>query len=205
MTYYVTASTESNATVTIYENTLANESWDEGLPMRYENHDPFGGLYRGLTMEVRWYDDENKKNMFMDVIGQTDYIIMPSQRAVWSACRIPLTYPMTMDYYRALFDGRLGFDEVAAFSAPIKLGPFEVSDVGGTFAWNQTPALPLFNHSGLAAEEAFSVYDHPPVWIFKKRADFNIDNVKAVLDQADLSKVIVQGPTDAEGDWCPAQ
>ena len=203
--YYVTASTESSATVTIFENTLANESWDEGLPMRYENHDPFGGLYRGLTMEVRWYDDENKKNMFLDVIGQTDYIIMPSQRAVWSACRIPLTYPMTMDYYRALFDGRLGFDEVASFSAPMKLGPLEVSDVGGTFAWNQTPALPLFNHSWLAAEEAFSVYDHPPVWIFKKRADFNIDKVKAVLDQADLSKVIVQGPTDAEGDWCPAQ
>jgi hypothetical protein len=143
--------------------------------------------------------------MFLDTISQVDYIIMPSQRAVWSTCRIPLTYPMTMDYYRALFNGRLGFDQVAAFSAPIKLGPLEVSDVGGTFGWNRTPALPLFNHSWLAAEEAFSVYDHPPVWIFKKRADFDIDKVKAILDATDLSQVINQGPREAGGDWCPAQ
>jgi 4-amino-4-deoxy-L-arabinose transferase-like glycosyltransferase len=204
-TYYMIASTQGSASIAVFENTVANESWDEGLPMRFEGHDPFGGLYRGLTMESRWADDENKKNMFLDVIGHTDYIIMPSQRSIWSICRIPLTYPMTMDYYRALFNGSLGFDQVAAFSAPIKLGPLQVSDVGGTFAWNRTPPLPLFNHSSLAAEEAFSVYDHPPVWIFKKRADFNIDKVKAILDKTDLTKVINQGPTTAEGDWCPAQ
>ena len=203
--YYLVASTQDAATITIYNTVLANESWDEGLPMRFEGYDPFGGIYRGLSMEVRWYDDENKKQMFLDVISQTDYIILPSQRAIWSACRIPMTYPMTMDYYRALFNGSLGFDQVAAFSAPMKLGPLEVSDVGGTFAWNKTPTLPLFNHSTLAAEEAFSVYDHPPVWIFKKRADFSIDKVKAILDKADLTKVVVQNPTNATGDWCPAQ
>ena len=204
-TYFLLASTEDNATITIYQNVLSNEGWDEGLPMRLDGHDPFGGIYRGLTMETRWYDDENKKNMFLDVIGQVDYIILPSQRGIWSTCRIPMTYPMTMDYYRALFDGRLGFDLAAAFSAPMKLGPLQVSDVGGTFAWNQTPPLPLFNSSLLAAEEAFSVYDHPPVWIFKKRADFDIARVKPILDQADLTKVIVQQPRDSTGDWCPAK
>lgn len=203
--YYITASTQDAATITVYQNALSNESWDEGLPMRFEGYDPFGGLYRGLSMEVRWYDDINKKQMFLDVISQVDYIIVPSQRAVWAACRIPLTYPMTMDYYRALFNGTLGFDLAAAFSAPMKLGPLEVSDVGGTFAWNKTPSLPLFNHNTLAAEEAFSVYDHPPVWIFKKRADFSIDKVKQILDKADLSTVIVQSPANATGDWCPAQ
>ncbi len=203
--YYIVATTQDAATITVYENTLANESWDEGLPMRFEGYDPFGGIYRGLSMEVRWPDDNNKKQMFIDTIGQTDYIIMPSQRGIWSTCRIPLTYPMTMDYYRALFNGSLGFDQVAAFSAPMKLGPLQVSDVGGTFGWNETPKLPLFNHSLLAAEEAFSVYDHPPVWIFKKRSDFNIENVKKILDKTDLTKVINQGPTSAQGDWCPPQ
>ncbi len=202
-TYYLTASVDNGAGVYVYETTLSNENWDESLPMRIEGHDPFGGIYRGLTMEVRWPDAENKKQMFLDTIAQTDYIIMPSQRGIWSICRIPLTYPMTMDYYRALFDGRLGYEQVAAFSAPLKLGPLQISDVGGTFAWNETPPLPLFNHSWLAAEEAFSIYDHPPVWIFKKRADFDIGRVRAVLDATDLSQVIDQGPTTAGGDWCP--
>lgn len=203
--YYIVAKAQGNATVTVYETTLSNETWDEGLPMRFDGYDPFGGIYRGLSMEVRWPDDPNKKQMFLDVIAQTDYIIMPSQRAIWSICRIPRTYPMTMDYYRALFNGSLGFDQVAMFTAPMKLGPLQVSDVGGTFAWNETPKLPLFNHSSLAAEEAFSVYDHPPVWIFKKRADFDIEKVRAILDKTDLTKVINEGPTTAQGDWCPPQ
>jgi hypothetical protein len=80
-----------------------------------------------------------------------------------------------------------------------------ISDVGGTFAWNKNPALPLFNHSWLAAEEAFSVYDHPPVRIFKKRADFSLEKAKNILEAVDLSKVVVQSPLDASGDWCPAQ
>jgi hypothetical protein len=143
--------------------------------------------------------------MFLDVLSQVDYIFLPSQRAIWTTCRIPLTYPMTMEYYRALFDGRLGFEQVAAFSAPIRLGPLWVSDVGGTFAWDRTPALPLFNHSWLAAEEAFSVYDHPPVWIFAKRSDFSLAGARAVLDSIDLSQVVVQGPLHAGGDWCPAK
>ena len=201
--YYLIASVTDAATVNVFETVLSNENWDESLPMRFEGYDPFGGIYRGLTMQVRWYDADNKKQMFLDTIAQTDYIILPSQRAIWSACRIPLTYPMTMDYYRALFDGRLGFSQVAMFSAPLKLGPLEISDVGGSFAWNQTPALPLFNHSGLAAEEAFSVYDHPPVWIFKKRPDFDINRVQAILDATDLSQVVIQGPVNASGDWCP--
>jgi hypothetical protein len=202
-TYYLAASVPGAGNVSIFRNVLANESWDEGLPMPYEGRDPFGGLYRGLTMEVRWPDDENKKQMFLANLAEADYIIMPSQRAVWSACRIPRMYPMTMEYYRALFDGRLGFTLAAHFQAPMTLGPVQVSDVGGTWAWGAAPVLPLFNGSPLAAEEAFSVYDHPPVWIFKKTAAFDLARARAVLDAVDLAQVVIQSPRDADGEWCP--
>jgi hypothetical protein len=135
--------------------------------------------------------------MFLDNLAQVDYIIVPSQRAIWSVPRIPLTYPMTMEYYRALFDGRLGFDLVAAFQSPFQFGPLEISDVGGTVAWNKKPALPLFNNNLLAAEEAFSVYDHPPVWIFKKRPDFSLANAAKILNSIDLSKVVIQSSREA--------
>jgi hypothetical protein len=205
MTYFLIVSSTSEEPIYISRPVLANESWDEGLPVPFDGRDPFGQLYSGRTMEIRWPDDEHKREVMLDTLAETDYLILPSQRAIWSTCRIPKTYPMTMEYYRALFDGRLGFEQVANFGAPFKLGWLWISDVGGTFAWDKNPALPLFNHSGLAAEEAFSVYDHPPVWIFKKRTDFSLEKAKNILAAVDLSKVVVQSPLNASGDWCPAQ
>ena len=195
--YILQIQSSSPQAVFLQKLTLSNENWDEGLPMRVSGWDPFGQLYKGLTMEVRWYDDENKKAMFLERLAETDYIILPSQRGIWSICRIPRTYPMTKEYYRALFDGSLGFELVKDFSAPVKIGPLYISDVAGEFALNSRPELPLFNFNPLAAEEAFSVYDHPPVWIFKKSADFEISRVQEILDSVDLSKVVVESAREA--------
>lgn len=203
--YTLIAFAENSEPITISRVTIANENWDEGLPVPFENRDPFGQLYRGKTMEIRWQDDKHKREEMLSTLAETDYLILPSQRAIWSTCRIPKTYPMTMNYYRALFNGRMGFDLLSEFGAPLKVGPLWISDVGGTAAWNQTPVLPLFNSSWLAAEEAFSIYDHPPVWIFKKRADFTIEQAQKILDSADLNLVVVQSALNADGDWCPVQ
>jgi hypothetical protein len=189
--------------VRVTRTVLSNESWDEGLPVPFEGYDPFGQFYRGLTMQVRWFDDANKRQMFLDTLAQTDYIIVPSQRSVWATCRLPHMYPMTMAYYQALFSGKLGFAQVANFSAPLRLGPLYISDLAGSAAWGKSPDLPIFNHNLLAAEEAFSVYDHPPVWIFKKQSEFNLLAVQRVLDSVDLSQVQAQSPRDATGVPCP--
>ncbi len=202
-TYYLIATTsERQQVIQVSRSVIANESWDEGLPFYFKNLNPFGQLYSGLSMEIRWYDNPDKRQMILDTLAQTDYLILPSQRGIWSTCRLPRTYPMTMEYYRALFNGQLGFELAAEFQSPLRLGPLQISDVGGTAAWNRAPDLPLFNRSLLAAEEAFSVYDHPPVWIFKKRADFNLASVQQVLDRVDLSQVVVESPSEATGDYC---
>jgi YYY domain-containing protein len=190
--YRLEVSAASGGPFSVQGATIANESWDEGMPQRIDGRDGFGGLFTGITLEVRWPDLENKREMFIDTLSKADYVIMPSQRAVWSASRLPAAYPMTLEYFRALFDGRLGYDLVAQFQTPIVIGPLQFSDLAGSMAWGHAPALPLFNNNPLAAEEAFSVYDHAPVWIFKKRADFRIDQVKAVLNAIDLSTVVQQ-------------
>jgi len=188
--------------VSVERSVISNESWDEGLPVPFEGRDPFGQLYRGLTMQVRWIDDANKRQMFLDTIAQADYIIVPSQRAIWATCRLPQMYPMTMAYYRALFSEKLGFTRVAFFNAPLQLSPIFVSDLAGSVAWGRAPELPIFNHNLLAAEEAFSVYDHPPVWIFKKQTGFDLGAVQHILDVVDLSLVQAQSPRYATGIPC---
>ncbi|HVN55320.1 MAG TPA: phospholipid carrier-dependent glycosyltransferase [Anaerolineaceae bacterium] len=201
-TYYLHATSSGIQPIRISRTFLTVEDWDEGLPLAIEGKDPFGQLYRGAIMYVRWNDDINKREMFLANLDQADYVIVPSQRSVWANCRLPLTHPLTIEYYRALFDGRLGFDLVALFHSPFKLGPLEISDLAGTAAWNQKPTLPVFNHNFFAAEEAFSVYDHPPVWIFKKRPDFSLVAARNILSSVDLSKVVVQSPRDATGAPC---
>ncbi len=179
---------------------IANENWDEGLPFRMRGLDPFGQLYTGITNEVRWYDVEDKVEMFMNVLTRADYLILPSQRGIWSVCRIPRTYPMTMAYYQALFDGSLGFRLAAEFQRPIRIGPFYISDLAGTVT-TTVPELPVVNLSNWAAEEAFSIYDHPPVWIFEKTEDFSEDKLRGFLESFDLDEVVIQGPKDAEWTW----
>lgn len=195
--YTLSLRNESDQALKIYRLTLANESWDEGLPVPRAAYDPFGDFYRGVTMEVRWYDDENKRQMFYERLAEVDYIILPSQRGIWSVARLQWTYPMTIEYYRALFDGRLGFDLAAHFQAPWRIGSLYISDVGGQVKWGAPPRLPLFNFNFFAAEEAFSVYDHPPVWIFVKRSHFDEAQARSILGKFDLSQVVVQSPRDA--------
>jgi hypothetical protein len=175
---------------------ISNEDWDEGLPLYIEGRDAYGQLFRGISMNVRWYDDDNKRQMFLENLAQVDFIVLPSQRGLWSVGRMWPMYPMTIEYYRALFDGRLGFDLVAHFQAPFVIGPLEISDVGGTWAWGEAPPLPVFNFNFFAAEEAFSVYDHPPVWVFRKRSDFDLETVREILESIDLSQVEIVAPVD---------
>ncbi len=199
-TYWLRIGVKEGPNVTLRRIAIATENWDEGLPFRARELDPYGQLYTGITNEVRSYDTADKIEMFMDVLTRADYLILPSQRGIWSVCRIPRTYPMTIAYYQALFDGSLGFKLADAYQRPIKIGPFYISDLAGTIT-TEYPELPVVNLSSIAAEEAFSVYDHAPVWIFEKTEDFSMEKLREFFESFDLTQVVIQGPADAEWEW----
>lgn len=186
----------SSAGLTINRNTILVEDWDEGLPFRMDGHDPYGMYYNGLILPNRWGDRPEKLAVYLDYLEQADLVAVSSQRAIWSISRLPKMYPLTIRYYRALFDGRLGFDLALHQQRPFKFGPLQVSDLAGTAAWGSAPQLPLFNFNPLAAEEAFSVYDHAPVWLFKKGAGFESGSAAAILGSVDLSKIEIQIPSE---------
>jgi YYY domain-containing protein len=73
-----------------------------------------------------------------------------------------------------LFDGRLGFHLVAEFTSPPGIFGIQFDDE--------------------SAEEAFHVYDHPYVRIFKKGDDYSEKRVREILGSVDLSHVYKMWP-----------
>jgi len=176
---------------------ISESSWDDGLPLRIDGRDGYGGLYIGLTQELYWPDDEDadadgrsdKLERIVDTLSDGDYLVITSNRQYGSIARVPVRYPLTTAYYRLLFEcaaptpvhvcaaraepsdkvNALGYRLIETFQSNPALGPFEVND--------QT------------AEEAFTVYDHPKVLVFARTPEFSRANVEALLGAVDLSRI----------------
>ncbi len=163
---YMRQNTRVEASRWIYNNvapgsTIANEHWDDSLPVRLDGKDPYPKIYQGVQLEWFNTDSPEKLQQILDRLDQADYLTISSNRVYDSIVRLPMRFPMTMRYYDALFAGRLGFDRVAEFTSyPAILG------------------IPI---SDQPAEEAFTVYDHPRVQIFRKSEQYDRASVQRIL------------------------
>lgn len=161
-------------------SSIGNEHWDDGLPLRVEGIDPFGGMFRGVTtsgdglLDMYAEDNPEKRDLMVKWLDVTDYIVLSSNRLYGSITRLPLRYPMTTKYYQALFDGSLGFKEIKTFTSYPQFLGFSINDDN--------------------AEEAFTVYDHPKVLIFQKTPDYSHDKFVSILNGFDLTQVYRQTP-----------
>ncbi len=189
----------SSGAISLQGANVANEGdWDDGLPVRIDGYDGFGGIYpAGLNFNMYTDDNTEKLDRFLQIINSTDYILISSNRQWGSLPRLPERFPMTSVYYRELlgcpddmtiftcyataepgsFQGRLGFDLVQVFQSDPQLGPWKINDQ--------------------FAEEAFHVYEHPKVLIFQKRADFDITLAQKALGSVDLTQVVHVTPKKA--------
>ena len=177
-----------------------NEHWDDLLPTNVGGRGAYSSYYMEVTggqRPVTHPDNPDKRETVAQWLDEADYIFISSQRAIWSLPRLPLTYPLMMRYYEALFSGELGFDLVHQQHDIFQIGPLYISDTAGTVRWGQAPAVGWPPPGALAAEEAFSVYDHPPVWIFAKRSDFSREQMIQVLGSVDLNNTVVMNPLEA--------
>ncbi len=178
---------------------IANEStWDDALPLRIDGHDPFGGLYPDpLNFEMYWAENGEKLSRFLTNLERADYIFISSNRQWGTVTRVPERYPLATTYYRELlgcpagrevewcyrvaqvgtFTGTLGFELVRVFESRPRLGPFSLNDQ--------------------FAEEAFTVYDHPKVFIFRKLGSFDASSVQRKLSAVDLTQVVNVLPAQA--------
>jgi len=205
--YYLLTQVVSGAPVQLDTTVIANEYPDDSLPTRVDGRDPFGGMYRGLQSagdgKTHWdlNEDSNKLSQALEWLDEADVIALSSNRGYASIPRLPSRYPLAIEFYRALFAEELGFELIATFTSYPTIGPFQFPD-------QETPFPPgepsLINHElGTIsidlppAEEAFSVYDHPQVFIFLKTADYSRLRVEEILGRVKLDEMVWQKPTEA--------
>ncbi len=156
---------------------LTSEVWDDSLPIQVPpakvingvsytsaGHVIDPGQYGNIGLNLYDPDTTQKAGQLAASLAGANVVVISSQRLLRSIPKLPSRYPMTIRYYQLLFEGKLGFHLTATFQAqPSFLG----------ITWNDS-----------GADESFSVYDHPPVWIFvRDGAGLTTDQINAELTQ----------------------
>jgi hypothetical protein len=151
-------------------STIANEHWDDPLPVRGIWADTEADAlrqhgYRGTFVPAFDADDSAKLEKLHDALATADYYVVSSPRAWKTVGRLPDRFPVMARFYDELFAGRLGFERAAEFSSYPELFGTRIDDG--------------------RAEEAFWVYDHAPVTIFRRSRSFSLQDLRQRLCPAD--------------------
>lgn len=134
---------------------IALEHWNDALPLNMPStttHKPhLIRDYATTELPVFFPDSARKDIEIQGILAKTDYYIIPNNRAYGSIGDLPEMFPTTSKRYAALLAGQTEFKQVAEFHSypTLSLGFWKLE-------------MP-----DQMAEEAFSVYDHPRVQIFK--------------------------------------
>jgi len=98
-------------------------------------------------------------------LEKTNYFLVQSRRVFMNHQRLPKLFPKTANFYNALFNGTLGFQQVNEFHS---------------YPMLQIGKLKL-EFPDEKAEETWSVFDHPVIRIFKKTQQLSIKDYEKIL------------------------
>jgi len=160
---------------------LSSEAWDDALPISVDGID--GGAWSNEQFDLFGADSVEKIERLATQLSGVDYVVESSPRVWGTVTRIPVRYPSTIKFFAALDTGHLGFERIATFTSVPRISLFGVQ---------------LWRLDDSNAEEAFSVYDHPEVRIWKRVRDLSADELLQVLDPAAASTAIHVSPQNAK-------
>lgn len=111
--------------------------------------------------------DENQELFpkLVDHLVKADYIFIPSRRIFANYTLLPNRYPRVAAYYKQLFSGRLGFEEIAQFQSFPKL----------------SLGMVAFTFPDEASEETATVFDHPVIRVYRKTQPLTREQYQSLL------------------------
>ncbi len=207
---YANTNTRVLASEWIYDHipagsTITNEVWDDPLPIMAPaaRTDRFGngytaaghlinpGQYPEVGLNLYDPDTMDKAQQLANQLSTANVVVISSQRLLRSIPKLPDRYPMTTRYYQLLFAGKLGFSLAAHFEYHPQVLGFQLNES--------------------SADESFSVYDHPPVWIFTRNGAgltsgailaqlTNGLNLTTTASRSGAQKSLLLSPQDAAAD-----
>ncbi len=178
-TYYLVVRSRSGPVVLRGASIATEGQWDDPVPLSLAPYNVWGAMYQGYELNMAWEDGEDKLARLQYILDHADYLTISSNRFYASLPRNPQRYPLSIAYYRALFSGELGFELVGDFTSRPNLGPLEFYDDD--------------------AEEAWTVYDHPRVFIFRKTEAYDSERTAEILRSVDLSSIVRAVANKAKG------
>ena len=161
---------------------ILKEHWEEGIP----------GLHGYEIRELPLYNDdtETKLHGIAEDLAGADYVVFYSNRLYGTIPRLPDRYPLTSEYYRLLFSGKLGYELADVQTSYASLAG--VTFVDDTLSRPGVPSpgrLPSASADGIVldmgfADESFTVYDHPMTLVFENRGRHTVEAIKQSLGRA---------------------
>ena len=171
---------------------IATDTWDDGLPQDLSpqqdsrlDRPVSPGNYNHIDVDVYSSmgnsssdDNDQKKHYYADTLQRADYLSLATKK-LWYTLTDETpefrphgynNYPVTSRYFRALWAGLLGYKMAAEF--------------------HNFPSLFGWTHPDDMAEETFSVYDHPRVYLFKKFENVSQARILEILSSDDYVRGI---------------
>ena len=155
---------------------LAVEHWDDRLPLTLPEPraNPQAHGYAFVELPMYEPDTPAKLELVHSRLRQAQYVVLASNRLYRTIGRLPERYPISAEYYRLLFEEKLGYMREVDFTAYPGLLGIEIRDDD--------------------ADESFTVYDHPKPILFHKVRNLDDGEWNALFAEA-LRKQPVWEPT----------
>src|SRR2546423_1702072 len=149
------------------------ENLDEGIPWSFDGHVPSGytsaslGTAAGDDTLQTWTggvrDGPPTPGSFAAAIANAQYVTIFSNRIMGTVPHLPHAFPYAGRYYCLLF----GHHPPSSFRCPRFSNPYPLGFRLVT-SFSNHPHLLGITLDDYPADQNFSEYDHPPVWIFER-------------------------------------